>query len=495
MRPTGNKETGMDNSSPPEIRISVEKGRAGEAVYSFSGPFKIGRDPECEVQLFDSTVSRVHAEVEFSQGNWRLYDLKSTNGTFLKGERIDQLQFTGLTTLEFGRNGPVLSFMVRKAQREELPAEELSDVSAADHYRKYYFEERQGEPVGAHTMMIRRIYTQLQKKQKRRSRLIIALFACLFLCAGGYAVHKHLEANKQKALAEDIFYTIKSLELEFADLLRVARQSKDAQALEYVKRYQARRSELEKKYDEFLKGLDIYGPNKSPEERAILTVARAFGECEVAMPEAFIEEVLKYVAKWKSTQRLSKALETAKKNGYIAQIMDIMQAHGLPPQFLYLGLQESNFNTGACGPPTRFGIAKGMWQFIPTTARSYGLRTGPLVESQQMDPEDERHDFLKSTRAAAEYIRFIYDTQAQASGLLVMASYNWGENRVIKLINTMPENPRERNFWRLLSKYKSNIPQETYDYVFYIVSAAVIGEDPRLFGFDFDNPLARAPKK
>ena len=54
----------------------------------------------------------------------------------------------------------------------------------------------------------------------------------------------------------------------------------------------------------------------------------------------------------------------------------------------------------------------------------------------------------------------------------------------------MPANPRDRNFWKLLSKHRDKIPQETYDYVFYIASAAVIGENPRLFGFDFDNPLA-----
>jgi hypothetical protein len=53
----------------------------------------------------------------------------------------------------------------------------------------------------------------------------------------------------------------------------------------------------------------------------------------------------------------------------------------------------------------------------------------------------------------------------------------------------MPKNPRERNFWKLLEQYKDKIPQETYDYVFYIVSASVIGENPRLFGMDVDNPL------
>ena len=73
---------------------------------------------------------------------------------------------------------------------------------------------------------------------------------------------------------------------------------------------------------------------------------------------------------------------------------------------------------------------------------------------------------------------------------MVIASYNWGERRVIELIRKMPETPRERNFWRLLTDHKKEIPRETYDYVFRIISAAVIGENPSLFGFNFDNPLA-----
>jgi membrane-bound lytic murein transglycosylase D len=57
------------------------------------------------------------------------------------------------------------------------------------------------------------------------------------------------------------------------------------------------------------------------------------------------------------------------------------------------------------------------------------------------------------------------------------------------LIRDLPENPRERNFWKFLTTYKDRIPHETYNYVFYIVSAAVIGENPALFGFSFQNPL------
>jgi hypothetical protein len=132
-----------------------------------------------------------------------------------------------------------------------------------------------------------------------------------------------------------------------------------------------------------------------------------------------------------------------------------------------------------------------MWQFLPGTGRDYGLRTGPLVGVGRPDPLDDRHDFEKATRAAARYLRRLYQTDAQASGLLVAASYNWGQTRVLRLIRTMPQNPRERNFWRLLTQYRDQIPNETYDYVFSIVSAAVIGENPELFGFGFDVPFKR----
>ena len=131
-----------------------------------------------------------------------------------------------------------------------------------------------------------------------------------------------------------------------------------------------------------------------------------------------------------------------------------------------------------------------MWQFIPETAIKYDLRLGPLVDLRRPDPADDRDNYEKATKAAARYLKDLYCTDAQASGLLVMACYNWGEDHVLPLVRGMPDNPRERNFWRLLSKYRDKMPQETYDYVFYIASAAVIGEDPRLFGFDFDNPLA-----
>jgi soluble lytic murein transglycosylase-like protein len=169
-------------------------------------------------------------------------------------------------------------------------------------------------------------------------------------------------------------------------------------------------------------------------------------------------------------------------------MVDAMEKEGLPRHFLYLSLQESNFNPRAIGPETRFGIAKGAWQFLPTTGEEFGLRPGGLAGSRVFDDEDERFNFEKATYAAARYLKHIYTTEAQASGLLVMAGYNFGHNRVKSMIRKMPQNPKDRNFWRFFKTYEDRIPQETKDYVFYIFSAAVIGEDPKFFGFDFKSP-------
>jgi hypothetical protein len=145
-----------------------------------------------------------------------------------------------------------------------------------------------------------------------------------------------------------------------------------------------------------------------------------------------------------------------------------------------------------CGPKTRYGIAKGAWQFIPATGRAYGLSIGPLYLERRYDPQDERHDFDRASDAAADYLRDIYLREAQGSGLLALAIYNYGGANVRRLIRSLPESPRERNFWQVLVEHRDQFPEETYDYVLKIFSAAVIGENPRLFGFDFKPPLEAA---
>ncbi|MFV2074338.1 MAG: hypothetical protein ACC742_17055, partial [Thermoanaerobaculales bacterium] len=117
------------------------------------------------------------------------------------------------------------------------------------------------------------------------------------------------------------------------------------------------------------------------------------------------------------------------------------------------------------------------------------LQIGPLYLERRFDPQDERHDFDRASDAAAIFIRDIYPREAQGSGLLALAIYNYGGTNVRRLIRSLPESPRERNFWQVLLEHRDRFPKETYDYVLKIFSAAVIGENPQLFGFDFEPPL------
>ena len=480
-------------SAPPPIRVRIERGTADQSEYVFTQPFRCGRDKSCEVRLADTAVSRFHAEFWFSAGRWWILDLQSANGSYVDGRRVDRAPIATLARVQLGDDGPVLLLTVKSVP----PAEDVKEIKKTPdrprslaHYQEHYFQDTEKGNVGEHTMMIRQAFKKVQKRQRGKFVAVISFLSLLVLAAGIYALYKHQEVRKQKLLAEDIFYTMKSMELEFAPLVKMARLSQDAHLLAQVQEYQARRKVLENKYDKFIEALEIYKKNISPEERIILRIARIFGECEIKMPDGFVQEVLNYIEKWKATPRLKIAVQRARQRGYTTKIAETLLAYDLPPQYFYLALQESNFDLEACGPETKWGIAKGMWQFIPDTAVFYGLRIGPLQNLRRPDPRDERHDFEKSTEAAAKYIKAIYDSDAQASGLLVMASYNWGERRVNRLIKTMPENPQERNFWLLLDKYKKQIPHETYDYVFSIFSATVIGENPALFGFDFENPLA-----
>jgi membrane-bound lytic murein transglycosylase D len=477
---------------PPAIIVKIEKGKADKTEFRFTDSFQIGRGRESEIRIMDDIVSRPHAEVRFEGGRWWAYDLNSTNGIFVDGEKVDQVTLANNTRIILGQFGPVLSFYIEDADHADKTRVVHRSI---EQYANRYFGDPDEDTIGEHTMMVRRAFKKIQQKQKKKYGAIIAVFALLSLLAGTYAVYKHRQVMQQKALAEDIFYSMKRLELEIADTMKELKLKKDAESQKLVENYKLQQKELEEKYDQFVDTLDVYGKGISEKERLILRVARTFGECEINMPKGFSKEVMSYIKKWKTTTKLEEAIARAKRKGYIPKIVEIMKSNDLPPQFFYLGLQESLFDINACGPKTRFGIAKGIWQFIPPTAVRYGLNLGPLVDLKKPDPKDERQQFEPSTEAAAKYLRDIYDTEAQASGLLVMASYNWGEQRMIDLIRKMPENPRERNFWRILKNYKEQIPKQTYDYVFYIVSATVIGENPRLFGFNFNNPLASAISK
>ncbi len=447
-----------------------------EQKTTFTESFTIGRDPGCDVSIADFGVSRLHARISPVDGQWHVEDLDSGNGSFLDSVRIREAVLPMTSSLQLGNE-----------YRLWLNVPEAPSNISDDEIAERYFGESADYEVGDRTLRVRAAYLRLDKKQKRRYRGIITMVFVALIATIGVGTYQYLMLQKTRELATNMFYGMKAVQVQVSRLEDLVRDSGDVRLIDEAKNRREEVKALEAQYDQFLEDLDVLGPDLSEKDRVILRVARMLGECELTMPPAFTDAVKSYIHKWRVTNRLRRSVERMQEQNLTEVVAQAMLDNHLPPQFLYVALQESGFDNKAIGPQTRFGIAKGMWQFIPSTARRYGLRTGPLVELPVHDPKDDRFKPELAARAAARYLRDIYSNEAQGSGLLVMASYNWGPNNVRRRIQEMPNNPRERNFWKLLGEY--DIPTETYDYVMYIFSAIVIGEDPALFGFDFDNPL------
>jgi len=487
--PTSDHRKPDPTPSPPAVAVlaRVMRGKAQEGEKRFTGNFTIGRSPDCDFQILEGSVSRHHLQVIRDGEWWRLKDLASANGTFLEGVRFQEVLLPDSATIELGHGGPLLLLTVEreKPSEAEEPQPAKQEFITETQIIQHYLDASGKEQVGEQTMMFRRAFKRVQKKKSRKYQAVIGLVLVLLLAAGGVIVYQTSKLQKLRSTAENIFYTMKALELQIAKVEELVLQHADAKEAAEVLEKRAQLKDMEKEYDGFVKELEVY--EKIPEdEQTILRVARTFGECDVNVPKEFVAEVKRYIKKWQTTDRLQKALARAKQKGYTRLIPRMLAENNLQPQFFFLPLQESNFDERAVGPETRFGYAKGMWQFISSTASLYGLRIGPYNSEAVYDPLDDRFDVWKSTVAAIKYLRDLNNTEAQASGLLAMASYNWGENNIRQIISRMAQNPRERNFWRLLG-YK-DIPQETYDYVFSIFSAAVICENQRLFGFSGECP-------
>jgi membrane-bound lytic murein transglycosylase D len=462
--------------------ISIQAG-PGAPAREYTDTVRLGRGDDCTIRITDDGVSRAHAEIFRLGPQWCVRDLGSSNGTYVDGNRVDQAPLPGRCTVRLGVDGAQIevSYAATTSVGGPNAPKSMDEVAA------HYFDPKSQAPAGQHTMMVRKAFTAVQQKQKRKYGSVIAGALVLLLVAVGVGIFQYVQLQRTRAIAEQLFYNMKTVELQLSRLEEQVLETGNPEQLAQAAKSRAQLADMASQYDSLLAEMGFISEKTAPEDRIIIEMARKFGEFELGMPKDFIAEVKRYIALWRADQRLEKALERAQAQQLSPIIGEALQRHHLPPQFFYLALQESDFRSDAVGPQTRFGIAKGMWQFIPTTANQYGLQVGPLIEHPGFDPDDQRFDPVAASDAAARYLADLYRDEAQASGLLVLASYNWGTTRVRDRIRAMKENPRDRNFWALLAQ--TDVPKETRDYVFRIFSAAVIGEDPRLFGFDFEKPL------
>ncbi|MCX7760133.1 MAG: lytic transglycosylase domain-containing protein [Hydrogenothermaceae bacterium] len=118
-----------------------------------------------------------------------------------------------------------------------------------------------------------------------------------------------------------------------------------------------------------------------------------------------------------------KVIETSLENGkkYIPLIISILIKHNLPTELVFIPAIESHYINGVKSPKG----AAGIWQLMPQTARTFGLVVNRYV--------DERLDPIKSTQAAAKYLKHLYGIFGDWK--LVLASYNAGHSKVITKVS------------------------------------------------------------
>ena len=143
-----------------------------------------------------------------------------------------------------------------------------------------------------------------------------------------------------------------------------------------------------------------------------------------------------------------------------AQVVPVLMANGVPEDFKYLMVIESNLDPKAVSVTG----AAGLWQFTRATAQDFGLEVNSEV--------DERYHVTKETDAACHYIKRAYDRFGDWT--TVAASYNCGMGAISRRIDEQGQS----SFFDLL------LPEETSRYVYRILVAKLLFENPMAFGFE-----------
>ncbi len=465
-----------------EFHTGEEHTRRGPRIVPMSGAWEemdpielefgavtLGRGQENDIvvgRTHNSVVSSRHAEIRILADSCEIEDLDSSNGLFVNGRRVRRRTLSDGDRVELGKGGPVFQLRWREQERGRSHKE----VKGDDELRKIERGAR-GGPMGDRTRVLLNVAHQYYKRHRRPYVIASLIVFALALAALGGAVFYFRRAERLNTM--NTFYEARRLE---AKLL-----ANPSASNEEKRDLRNRRRKLEEEYDKYLEKIGWYR-GKTGTQRAIMRMARRLGEADLDVPEGFYETVMDYVASWKRTAKLRNTIQQARSNGIMTMIQDHLSERDLPQEFTFIALQESGFDSRAVGKPTRFGIAKGMWQLIPPTAAQYGLEVGPDKDRPVFDPSDKRHDLIRSTKAATAFLADLYATKAAASGLLVLASYNYGPARITKNLDDLPNDPQYRSFWYF---YRNRwLPDETRNYVFSIIAAALICEDPVLFGYD-----------
>jgi membrane-bound lytic murein transglycosylase D len=210
----------------------------------------------------------------------------------------------------------------------------------------------------------------------------------------------------------------------------------------------------------------------SPDARVKAKAQAEIKSTHSDLPLMMTDQVAGYISYFSNRGRGTFERAFARSGRYHDMMVSILKQEGVPQDLIYLAQAESGFHPLAV---SRVG-ARGIWQFMGSRARGYGLQHSMWVDDRQ-DPE-------KSTRAAAHHLKDLY---AQfGDWYLAMAAYNSGPGTVQAAV----KRTGYADFWEL---YRRNVlPKETRNYVPIILAMTIVSKNLSQYGFDdvsMDEPV------
>jgi membrane-bound lytic murein transglycosylase D len=190
------------------------------------------------------------------------------------------------------------------------------------------------------------------------------------------------------------------------------------------------------------------------------------------LPLMMTDEVASYINYFSTRGHGTLEAALTRSGQYRGMIEPILKQEGVPQELIYLAQAESGFHPLAV---SRAG-ARGMWQFMASRAKAYGLERDWWV--------DERQDPEKSTRAAARHLHDLYNEFGD--WYLAMAAYNSGPGTVQNAV----KRTGYADFWQLYKRYV--LPKETRNYVPIILAVTIMAKNPQQYGLGdvtADKPL------
>ncbi len=420
----------------------------------------VGRSAQSGLRLKLSQVSEVHARLENRNGLPWVVDVRSRNGTYVNGEAVKAKRLHVGDEVAFADQPFDVTLSGVPTLRGWMAGTGVAAVAALAVFFTTWSPAPKRESL----------WTRAMYEETVRTSLSDALSA-----------YDRAPPSPEVARAQ---FDIAVRSLQAADRLPPTRptdaqiQAAFARASEHLSSELAGR-ELHKIYVS-LTVVDSTPPPPPEEDIVEAELNRILAEFGIDakkqdVPPRLVEEVERFVEFWTGKQRGYTQRSMARARPHLSMIRRELRAHHLPEVFCYLPFVESGYRTKAGSPAG----AQGMWQFMPKTGRSYGLRVD--------DTADEREDPLLSTRAACRYIDGLLSSFGANAFMCATAAYNKGEYGMVTCLKrAAADSPgawrSQWKFWDLVERGDGCLKQETIEYVPRFLAAAIVMRRPEAFG-------------